>query len=52
MQSPEHVKAWMDEVQTITNLRNLKKTMTPEEMAEAQEMERKMPSARMVLESA
>ena len=39
----------MDEVQTLTNLRNLKKNMTPEELAEAQEMERKMPSAKLVL---
>ena len=50
MQSPEQVKLWMDEVQTITNLRNIKKNLTPEQVAEAQEMERKMPSAKLVLE--
>ena len=43
------MKLWMDEVQTITNLRNIKKNMTPDQKVEAQEMERKMPSARSVL---
>ena len=48
MLSPEYMRMWMEEVQIIRNQKNMK-DMTAEEMQTAQEMERRMPTAKSVL---